>query len=268
MGNLENLIAALPEKERRGSRLRCLLFTEGSATEVAHRLIGLVAPYAFINPAQHQWMPLGFTDTKEAELGKNPGFLSQEHQEKVTTWWLLHRRGARTPNWDIASTADIEGRKGLILVEAKAHESELHTDGKSSFGSGPDNHARIGKAIEEANIALNTLLPGWALSRDACYQLCNRFAWAWKVASLGVPVILVYLGSLRATEMQVYSHPIADAASWERLVKEHGRGLVPESVWEQQMFVNGTPMRALIRSCDLALPPLHSPSLDDKSPLA
>ncbi len=34
------------------------------------------------------------------------------------------------------------------------------------------------------------------------YQLCNRVAWAWKLADLGVPGVLVFLGFLNATEMR------------------------------------------------------------------
>lgn len=31
--------------------------------------------------------------------------------------------------------------------------------------------------------------------------MSNRFAWAWKLATMEVPVVLVYLGFLNATEM-------------------------------------------------------------------
>jgi hypothetical protein len=41
----------------------------------------------------------------------------------------------------------------------------------------------------------------WALSRDWCYQMSIRFAWAWKLAGLGKPVILIYLGFLAYDEM-------------------------------------------------------------------
>jgi crotonobetainyl-CoA:carnitine CoA-transferase CaiB-like acyl-CoA transferase len=41
-------------------------------------------------------------------------------------------------------------------------------------------------------------LPGWSLSVDSHYQICNRFAWAWKIASLGVPVVLI--AAIFATE--------------------------------------------------------------------
>ncbi len=63
------------------------------------------------------------------------------------------------------------------------------------------NHAQIGRAISEASLGLKDTMDGWNLSRDSHYQLANRFAWAWKLASMGVPVVLVYLGFLGAAEM-------------------------------------------------------------------
>ncbi len=74
---------------------------------------------------------------------------------------------------------------------------------------------------------------GWRLSRDRCYQLSNRFAWAWKLVDLGVPVILVYLGFLDATEMSDEGSPFADHGDWQHCVMSHARGLVPDEVWGQ-----------------------------------
>ena len=188
----------------------------------------------------------------EAKLGEAPGFLRSEHRETVTNWWLAVQGGANTPNWDIACTASIGGRDGLILVEAKAHDKELKAEGKPDGGNAA-NRARIAAAIDEANRGLNAILPGWGLSRDSHYQLSNRFAWSWKIASLGIPVILVYLGFLHAEEMCDVGTPIADADAWVRLVKDYGRGIVPEAAWEEELLVNGTPVRPLIRSLRLDL---------------
>ena len=103
---------------------------------------------------------------------------------------------------DIASACEIEGKSGLLLVEAKAHENELSYSGKSSPGvsvNSQGNHQQIGQAIAEANAGLELAAGNpWGISRDSHYQLSNRFAWAWKLASLGVPVVLVYLGFLNA----------------------------------------------------------------------
>jgi hypothetical protein len=93
---------------------------------------------------------------------------------------------ANTPNWDIAISCEVEGQAGLILVEAKANVPELR-DGKKPLGdkasqNSQDNHNHVGKAIEQARVALHKQLPGIRLSRDRCYQLSNRIAFAWRLA--------------------------------------------------------------------------------------
>ena len=247
--SLNDELADLPRHKQRGSLPRCLLLTEDPAVADLQRL---VASYATIDPSRHMWMPKGPSQPEEAKLGEIPGFLSSGQREVVTEWWLAVPGGANTPNWDIVCAATIGGRDGLILVEAKAHVNELKTDGKLDPGN-EDNHARIAAAIGDANRGLNAILPGWALSRDSHYQLCNRLAWSWKIASLGVPVILVYLGFENAEEMRDQGQPIADAGAWVGLVKDYSRDIVPEAAWQTELLVNGTPLQPLIRSLRLDL---------------
>jgi hypothetical protein len=40
------------------------------------------------------------------------------------------------------------------------------------------------------------LILTWALSRDRCYQMSNRFALAYRLAELGILVVLICLGFL------------------------------------------------------------------------
>lgn len=70
-------------------------------------------------------MPDGLLRPDEAKLGKTLGFLSPEMRGQLTRWWLKVSRRANTPNWDIVSTCTIEGRPGLVLIEAKAHDMEF-----------------------------------------------------------------------------------------------------------------------------------------------
>jgi len=244
-----DLLGTLPKKEQRGSRARCVLLTDGPSEVVAKRLSGLADGVATVDPERDFWMPRGFAEPREGKLGKAPRFLSDEQREAVTAWWLVVRKRANTPNWDIASTANIDGSRGLLLVEAKAHQAELKTDGKTNEGR-PENHARIQVACREASDALNRIRTGWTLSTKKNYQLCNRFVWAWKLASLRVPVVLVYLGFLRAEEMRV---PFADAEQWDHLVRDHSKGVVPGGVWDSPTFVNGTPLCAKISSREVPL---------------
>jgi hypothetical protein len=263
-------LARLPQKERRGSRARCILLTDGPDVIVAHRLSVLAGPSVIIDPNRHNWMPRGIAHPKEAKLGDALSFLSDEHREAVVGWWLAVRKNANTPNWDIVSTGTIDGIEGLVLVEAKAHSAEIKVAGKpagpklaktkavtGSVGAGPDNSARnhvhIAGACREASDALDRVLPGWALSIESHYQLCNRFAWSWKIASLGVPVVLIYLGFLHAEEMRDQGPPFDSAENWERLVRDHSQGIVPRSVWDHAISIQGTPVRALIRSMEIDL---------------
>lgn len=242
---------SLPEKGRRGSRARCLLLTDGPDEVVAERLNRIVQPLAWIDPSRDRWMPRGPDAPAEARLGDAAILLSDGHREAVTSWWLVTRAGANTPNWDLAATAAIGGRQGLVLIEAKAHDRELKPDGKSPGNAA--NHSRIGTAIGEANQALNALRPGWALSRDSHYQLANRFAGSWKLASLGVPVVLVYLGFLNAEEMGDQGAPLASAGDWLRVVLSHSCGIVPESVWETPTAIGEVTLVAAVREFDLSL---------------
>jgi hypothetical protein len=104
-------------------------------------------------------MPRGSAEPNEAKLGEALAFLSDGHREAITAWWLAVRKRANTPNWDIASTATINGKEGLLLVEAKAHAAEIKMEGKAAKGRA-ENHAQIEAAIREASAALNRVLPG------------------------------------------------------------------------------------------------------------
>jgi hypothetical protein len=149
-------------------------------------------------------------------------------------------------------TATVCGVEGLVLVEAKAHSNELKRDGHGARHS--ENAKKIRAAIDSANGALNEAGGRWNLTCDSHYQLANRFAWCWKLASLGVPVVLVYLGFLNASEMDGQGDPFSSADSWEQAVRAHARELVPEDVWGHPLHVESTPLIPLIRSLEIPLP--------------
>ena len=245
----------LDEKSQRGSKPRCHLLTDGTRREVAGRLTGLVKPYGSV--ATDNWMPHGFESTDEVQLHKPNPFVTEELQGKLSDWWVPDGSG---PTWDLVSECLVgrgtRARRGVLLIEAKAHWAELkQTDEKKLDANASDNsrsnHDRIGSAIDEANVGLRTLTddPGWALNRDQCYQLSNRFAWAWKLMDLGVPVVLVYLGFLNATEMSDQGDPFCDHADWERCVKTRAKHHVPEEIWEREwQMSNGASLVARIGS--------------------
>ena len=134
----------------------------------------------------------------------------------------------RTPNWDLVSTCTVNGKAGILLVEAKAHESELHDGGKRLESDASENsrknHERIRHAIMEANSEINKAVQGVSISRDKCYQLSNRVAHSWWLASHGIPVVLLYLGFLKAEDMRSSGYIVFDnPQDWEKCFMNHAK---------------------------------------------
>ena len=101
----------------------------------------------------------------------------------------------------------------------------------------------------------DVLQGGWQLSRDKRYQLANRFAWSWKLASLGVPVVLIYLGFLNAEDMARDGVLFRSESDWARALKDHARGVADDACWGKQIEVNGTQLRPLIRAIEVPFTP-------------
>ena len=116
----------------RGSRKHVLDWT--SRPEFLVELLQLVAPVEVRILATSLWMPRGYDSIEEARLetfGRR-ALPNESAWTALRTWWLAHEEGANTPNWDIALSCEIEGRSGLVLVEAKAHVPELSPSPKRS----------------------------------------------------------------------------------------------------------------------------------------
>lgn len=257
---MSELLKRLGLKERRGSKPRCHWLTHGTAEDVASRLTALIAPWASVSSAD-RWMPDGFENLKEAQLHQATQLLNGDIRRLLGLWWLPpERQDARTPNFDIASTCLIDGRSGLLLVEAKAHNEELKKEaaGRSLTEDASEDrkasHLTIDRAIAAAKEGLSSATSlTWRIARDSHYQMSNRFAWAWKLTECGIPVVLVYLGFLDASEMADRGEPFSNQNAWEALVKSHSAPLFPAEVWNRRWSVNGVPFIPLIRSVEEAL---------------
>ncbi len=243
MITLEEMRRRLGDKGSRGSKIRCHLLTSGSRDDVAQRLSALLPDVGGAVTADGVWMPDGFESVEEAQLDKHTGFLGEDSSAALRKWWLASKRQATTPNWDIVATFGLgdPSTRGLLLVEAKAHKGELSEDSKarpSGTAGSEANHEKIAQAIQEASEALSAVVPGFRLQRDKHYQISNRFAWAWKIAKLGTPVVLVYLGFLNAREMDTDSRSLlTDVQDWEETMREHCRGIIPHSAWNCRLGI-------------------------------
>lgn len=186
------------------------------------------------------WMPTGLHSDKEAELKT---FLSISHDAKlgaeIQNWWLeIFTPQTRTPNWDLVSTCTINGKPGILLVEAKAHTQELNggSKGKSISKEATDkskeNHKKIGIAINEANTNLQNVISGISISRDKCYQFSNRVAHAWWLANQGIPVVLLYLGFLNSEDMRDNYKVFNSHKDWEDCFINHTKKVGADSLMD------------------------------------
>lgn len=76
---------------------------------------------------------------------------------------------------------------GLLLIERRSPESDC-----SAEDEGRD---QIQNAIAAVNDYFREIAEGnWNLSVQGHYRLSNRIAWAWRLAHLGIPVVLYYEG--------------------------------------------------------------------------
>jgi len=166
-------------------------------------------------------------------------------------WWIEHK--GRHPQWDLLCHIVVRKTPGLLLVEAKAHESELaeqdeKSDPDPASVDSQENDQQIRQRIEETNTNLHGLGIGtFALSADHHYQLANRLAYLNKLASLGIPTVLLYLGWLQSPDWPVDC--LRDAAHWDQVMSDYMKDVVP-ATFPGQVFQTpaGGSMLMLIRS--------------------
>jgi len=239
----------------RGSRKHVLDWT--SKPTFLRELAALVVParVEIVPLAPH--MPRGDTDFKEARLDTfGPMWLPGSHAwQALRDWWLAHPDRANTPNWDIAVGCLIEDRPGFVLVEAKANWPELgpgrkRLDEHASTRS-LENHEHIAQAIGEACRGWQVLDSEVHISMDSHYQLANRLAFTWKLATLGIPVVLVYLGFTGDSGIADAGRPFADSRDWDEAFSKYAYKMVPPSMFERRLEVQGCPVWLLSRSCDV-----------------
>jgi hypothetical protein len=245
------------EDPEAGSRMHVLDWVESPAFHSS--LSGMIEPTGFTVPPDAAWQPKGRGNHRESVLtGSEDPFLTADQTAEIKRWWLVHSKGSKLPTWDLVVTCkDRKGTPGLILVEAKAHGSELSTAGKSiakrnladEQERSDANHQRIGEAISEASAALLEAVPGIALSRDSNYQFSNRIAFAWKLGTMGIPVVLIYLGFLNDTIINPLTF-LRSLKNWKQYFDTHTGTHFPGTHVEQEIATANAPFWLLVRSLE------------------
>ena len=164
---------------------------------------------------------------------------------------------ANRPNWKLLTSCKIGGKKGLVLVEAKANCAELKYEGKGepeNTKNSRENHKKIDEAIKEARKALDKAVPGVRISLKSHYQLANRVAYTWKLASLGIPTVLVYLGFFMDKGIVDVGEPFKDESHWIWVMRDYIKGVIPEEFLERPIDCGQASMWMIIRSREIQKP--------------
>lgn len=241
-------------KEHKGSK-RCMLeFID--TPEFINNLNGMMEDVGAAISLSDSWLPVGSNNCKEAEL---KDFLKEQFNPQlgndITQWWLY--KNGRTPNWDLISTYTIGGKRGILLVEAKAHIDELKKESKGkpydkntkSEGT-KRNHEQIDLAIQQANNEINKEISGVTISIDKCYQLSNRIAHAWWLANQGIPVVLIYLGFLDCKDMDYNKNRLfSTPEDWEDCFKDHAKIVGADALIDKTVNCGESSFVMICRSC-------------------
>jgi len=239
-------------KQFDGSRRHVLDWVESS--DFLGTVRQWIAPQGFTVASDAIRMPSGWEQSKESRLfDKASPFLDPGRKDTVRRWWLAHE--GNTPNWDLIVQAAGRDGPALVLVEAKAKVSEFDCKSKPLLYRSEDpearertteNHRQIGRAIDEASNALSS--QGICISCEHHYQLSNRIAMAWKLASLGVPSTLVFLGFTGDREIAREGDHFADDDHWRTAFTEYLKGVLPEELLEKDISAGTASFRVLSRS--------------------
>jgi hypothetical protein len=217
-------------------------------------LLGLVPEAAIARlTANSMWMPRSYRLPDEALLERFGPRAIPNHPawEQLAQWWLVH--DGYSLNWDIALACELMGNPGLILVEAKAHANELGVQGKTAPDAtnarNQEDHDGIGQAIQQACAGLAECGLPTNISRDACYQFSNRIAYTWKLATLGIPTALVYLGFLGDEGIDGVGPHFEGDDHWRRAFEAHANLVNAGALFhDEPTYLGNTTAWFLVRS--------------------
>jgi hypothetical protein len=242
---------AISRETARGSRRQVLEWVE--QPEFLAEINEILRPTGAVIAPDAPWMPRGFGDSGEGRLENlGPEYLPTATRDKLRGWWLKHGAGANTPNWDFLSPCRIDGKPGLVLIEAKANKRELSEAGKRQSAEASqrsrENHAQICDAIADASANLRRILPGVSLKAESHYQIANRIAFAWKLASMGIPVVLIYLGFTGDDGIRDAGEPFKDAKDWRAHFEDATHDIFPSTSIRKKIDCGAAPFWLLVEA--------------------
>lgn len=124
---------------------------------------------------------------KDAEW-KGLDFLSDDEPAK-RAWLDFWPQTGNVPNWDAVGLAQNGERTEWLLVEAKAHVEELHSDCNAKEGDGLE---AISRALDTVRRECGAKVPlgNWL---SPYYQYCNRLTTLYFLMKHAVPARLVFV---------------------------------------------------------------------------
>ncbi len=213
--------AAKYQKPYRGSRKHILDWVE--SPRFLGELQEMLKPVVVEIPSMAAYMPMGYASPLEAKLDEVPTKFAVSHgvRDELRDWRLRDHVGANTPNWDLIVECLVEGRPGLILMEAKANVPELKKDGKyladDATDNSRENHDQISKAIAVARAGFKAVGIEARIRIDSHYQIANRIAF------------------------------MSDT-DWQDVFDEHAKSILPDEMRERRLDLGAAPAWFLLRS--------------------
>jgi len=140
----------------------------------------------------------------------------EAHADALARFWPVGG-----PHWDALATVSVDGsgRRGAVLVEAKAHPAELFSSG--SQASDPASIAAIDNALESTQRWIGVAVDGEAWRTSRLYQTANRLAHLyWLNEVVGVRAWLAHV-----LFCDDESHRSTTADAWHAAVDDANREL-------------------------------------------
>ena len=197
-------------------------------------------------------------NTNEGDFTSLPEFVHPFlSNDKSSIWWKNALKNYSPYCWDLVSTCTVNGKKGLLLVEAKAKKGELITAANLQV---PDEN--LERSYLVANKDLSKISPDAKLSSIICRQMSNHIYRAWFLARSGIPVILLYLGFHFEKGNRVFN----SANDWRNYFLRGARKIGINGLLNKEVYCGDSSFKMICVSLgsDEKAPPINPHFKDEK----